>query len=299
MEIVDLRYLVACADAGKFTLAAIALNIETSTISRRMSNLEDELGLALFERKHSGIRLTRGGSAVLDRAQRILSDLDAMQRTGRQHARGEVGEVRLGLRIPPIGGRAQEMIRNWREANPDVGLTIVEGHQRNLALALTERRLDAVLLTGHAMWPNVTAVRLFRERLVGVLPTNHHLAGRQSLDWASLSVETILVQGWDDNQTQREFYGTLLGNGARFRIHSASKQTILALVGAGYGVTLITDSMAEAPVPGVIFKPINEPNAWLEFDLIWLPETEDPVIGRFVAFMRDGWHGRELVPNRS
>ena len=64
MELLDLHYLRVTADAGKFALAAKLLDVDTSTVSRRISNLEDELGLSLFERDHSGIRLTRGGLSI-------------------------------------------------------------------------------------------------------------------------------------------------------------------------------------------------------------------------------------------
>jgi DNA-binding transcriptional LysR family regulator len=60
MKLRDLEYLIASAAAGSFTRAANSLGISTSTISRRIGRLEDELGLAVFERRHSGIRLTTG-----------------------------------------------------------------------------------------------------------------------------------------------------------------------------------------------------------------------------------------------
>jgi DNA-binding transcriptional LysR family regulator len=68
----DLEYLMASVAAGNFTRAASSLGISTSTISRRVARLEDELGLALFERGHSGIRLTAGGKAVLTHARRAV-----------------------------------------------------------------------------------------------------------------------------------------------------------------------------------------------------------------------------------
>ena len=65
MDVQDLTCLVASADAGNLSRAARMLGINTSTISRRIGRLEDELGLALFERGHSGVRLTPGGRAVM------------------------------------------------------------------------------------------------------------------------------------------------------------------------------------------------------------------------------------------
>jgi DNA-binding transcriptional LysR family regulator len=287
MDILDLHYLIVTADAGKFALAAKVLEVDTSTVSRRIGNLEDELGLSLFERDHSGIRVTRGGASILGCARRVLFHIDEVKRVGRQFASGSSGEIRLGVRVPPVGGASRALLAAWRIAHPDVHLTVVEGNERELALGLSEHRLEAALVTGHTMWPHVTACTLFRERMVAVLPSDHPLAQHSTLDWGSLSPETILIQDWEDNHTQREFYATLLGNGARFQPHTASKQTIMALVGAGLGVTLATDSQAEATLPGVVFKPIDEDNAALEFDLVWLPESEDPLVGRFIAFMRD------------
>jgi len=295
MEFIDLQFLTAAADTGKFALAAKLLNVDTSTVSRRIGNLEDELGLSLFERDHSGIRLTRGGRSVVRCARAALFQIEEVKRIGRQFASGISGELRLGVRMPPIGGAARSLLSQWRVACPDSILKIVEGNERDLALGLTEHRLDAAIVGGHTMWPHMSAVPLFRERMIAVIPSGHPLAEMTALKWNLLSGETILVQGWDDNHTQREFYATFLGNGARFQTHTASKQTIMALVGTGAGVTLAPASQAEAQYPGVIFKPIEEDNAWLEFDLVWLPEVEDPLTGRFVAFMRDESRARAFV----
>jgi len=295
MEFIDLQFLTVSADAGKFALAAKLLNVDTSTVSRRIGNLEDELGLSLFERDHSGIRLTRGGRSVVRCARATLFQMEEVKSIGRHFASGSSGELRLGVSTPPIGGAARALLSQWRIAWPDVALRIVEANERELALGMTEHRLDAAIVGGHTMWPHMSAVPLFRERMIAAVPNGHQLAEMPVLDWNLLGGETILVQGWDDNHTQREFFATFLGNGARFQTHAASNQTIIALVGAGAGVTLATESQAEAQFPGVIFKAIEEDNAWLEFDLVWLPEVEDPLAGRFVAFMRDASRARGVA----
>src|ERR1700709_1821411 len=134
MELLDLHYLIVTADAGKFGLAAKVLEVDTSTVSRRIGNLEDELGLSLFERDHSGIRITRGGLSILRCARRVLFHLDEVKRIGRQFASGSSGEIRLGVRVPPVGGASRALITAWRIAHPDVHLTVIEGNERKLAL---------------------------------------------------------------------------------------------------------------------------------------------------------------------
>jgi DNA-binding transcriptional LysR family regulator len=128
MEILDLQYLMATADAGKFALAAKELGVDTSTVSRRIGSLEDELGLSLFERDHSGIRLTRGGKSVVRCARVALFHLNEIKRVGHQFAHGSSGELRLGVRHPPIAGAARDLLASWRAANPGLLLTIVEGN---------------------------------------------------------------------------------------------------------------------------------------------------------------------------
>ena len=135
MEIRDLMYLEASAAAGNFTRAAKSLGINTSTISRRVGRFEDELGLALFERGHGGVRLTSGGRAVLPHIQRALAELDAIRHAGDQNGNGIVGEVRLGVRMPPIGEPLRGLLAGGRAKHPEVGLTIAEMNEWEIQAA--------------------------------------------------------------------------------------------------------------------------------------------------------------------
>lgn len=126
------------------------------------------------------------------------------------------------------------------------------------------------------------------------LPRGHPLSGRRTVNWDTLRQETFLVQGWDNSQSAREFYASFMGHGVRFLSHPASKQSVLALVAAGFGITLVTKSQSEVAVPGVVYRPICEDDAWVNVELLWFPDAEDPAIGRFVALMRDEARSRGL-----
>lgn len=296
MKLRDLEFLVASATSGNFTRAAKLLGISTSTISRRVARLEDELGLALFERGHSGIRLTKGGKDVLKHARRAVAELDAIKFSGRQNGIGAAGEVRLGVRMPPIGEAMLAMLRAWRENSSNVVLTIFEMNERDLAIALDERRLDVALAPSHMLPTRMARLATYREHLFVGLPTAHAVARHEkTLTWAALSGETILVQGWEDSQAERGFLAPLLGSEACFRSHAASRQAILTLVAAGFGIAIVSESQAAAGFPGVVFLPVDEQNAVLQLELAWLPETEEPAVGRFVAFIRDAVRSRGLV----
>ena len=295
MEIQDLKYLAAAVNAGNFGRAAKALGVETSTISRRIARLEDELGLALFERAKTGVHLTAGGQALIGNVNRALAEFDAVIRSASQTGSGHYGELRLGVRLPPVGEPLSSLLAGWRQRHPHVALTIAEMNEPTMAKALEERRLDVGLITSFTSVGSATSMPLYVERLMAALPHGHALAERKYVDWSGIRDENILIQEWDESKTTRELYASLLGQSARFSAHSASKQSILALVASGFGVTLATASQAEVAVPGVVFCPIAETNACLQIELVWRPELEDAAVGRFVAYLRDETRSRRLV----
>lgn len=295
MDYVDLRYLAATADSGNFTRAAKQLGLNPSTVSRRVGRLENELGLPVFERNQKGLRQTAAGRTVLRQVRRALGEFEAIKVESARNGGGMAGDIRLGLRMPPVGEPIHSLLKSWREGYPEIGLHISELSDRDLTRELEARHLDVAVIPSFTSVPEAVALSMYSERLIAALPAGHPLAARETLDWPSLAKEIILVQGWEESQAQREFYARFLGGGARFRAHAASKQSVFALVAAGYGITLAVDSQSEATFPDVVFKPINEPDASLRVDLIWLPELEEPAVGRFVAFMRDECRLRGLI----
>jgi hypothetical protein len=99
----------------------------------------------------------------------------------------------------------------------------------------------------------------------------------------------------DGNHVARDFLASFLGQGVSFSPHSASKQSIMALVGGGSASPLAAKSQSEATFPGVVYKPIAEDDAGVQIELAWPPTSEDPPVGRFVAVMRDEVRSRGLL----
>jgi DNA-binding transcriptional LysR family regulator len=287
--------VLAAAAAGNLSTAARLLKVSTSTISRRVSRIEDELGLAIFERGHRGVRLTTGGRAVPLHARRAAAELEAIRLAGKRNGTGIAGEVRLGLRMAPIGEPMLDLLAGWRQSCADVVLTIYEMNERDLAIALEGRRVDAVLAPAWMVSRRAAALPVYRERLFAALPAQHTLVQCRRLTWPALTQETILVQGWDESQAERDFLSPRLGEAADLRSQAASKVSILALVAAGFGITVVPQTQAEFGFPGVAFLGIDEPDAVLQVDLAWMPEAEEPALGRFVAFIRDEARSRRLL----
>ena len=103
MDLMDLRYLSIAVETGSLSNAAEALGVKTSTISRRIVRLEDELGVTILERGAFGVRLTEAGRRVMVPVRRALDDIDNVLQVGKSSGAGMAGHVRLGVRMPPVG----------------------------------------------------------------------------------------------------------------------------------------------------------------------------------------------------
>jgi len=294
MDIRDLEYLALSAETRNFGRAAEALGVNVSTVSRRIGRVEDELGLALFERGHSGVCLTAGGHAVMPHVRRALAEMEAVKLSGMRIGSGLVGEVRLGLQLPPVGEQLVSLLGTWRKTHPGVTLTVAEMGDGDLAGAVEARQLDVAVTPRHGVWKQAASMPLYRDQLLVALPEVHPLCAGPTVSRDDLQRENILIQDWEDSQAGREFYAFVLAAGTNIRAHAASKPSIFALVRAGFGIAFATSAQAKTPVPGVIFKAIDDPGATVEMVLAWNAGLEDPVVGRFVACLRDDACSRRL-----
>lgn len=287
LSVTDLRCLWETSRSMSFTQAAKSLGLTASALSRRVARLEDALGLTIFERGRFGVRLTSAGRKVIEYVGRALDDIEAVENVARATGEGVAGHLGIGVRMPPTGSPLQLALAAWHATCPDVALRLFEASDDDMRSALFERHIDAAFVTKQARWPGTSTIHACRERLVVALPYGHPLSACEMVTWTQLRREPILTQEWVGSHATREFFASLLGTDVRFFGHSASKQSILALVAAGFGITLATASQSEVSFPGVVYRPVGESNAFVDVELSWLPEAENPILGRFVSFIRD------------
>jgi len=218
----------------------------------------------------------------------MLASLQAATDAAEGAARGTTGELRLGVRSPPLGEPLRSMLARWRRDHPNVRLVIHELSDHDIYAELIARRIDVALVPSFAPWPRIVMEPLYRERMVAAVPKEHVLATRDVLRWPDLRDEIIYVQEWPQSHAMREFYASMIGIGVSFQAQPAGKQTVFSLVAAGFGVTLAQQRQAEISFPGVVFRVVDEPNAQVEFSLAWPREAEGALIGRFLTSMRAG-----------
>src|SRR6266481_2357836 len=264
MELRHLRYFVAVAEEGHVTRAAERLGIQQPPLSQQIRALEAELQVQLFRRKPRGVELTQAGQALFAEALAILRQVDHAVTAARRTARGEAGRIGLGFTSSASFHRfVPQVIRDYRETHPLVGLSLEESGTGELVAALLEERLDAAFvrspITTSAGGPaeGIAVHSVLEEAMVAALPAGHALAAgpaARPLALAALMTETFILYrrplgpGLYDAiiaACQRAGYSPQIGQEAPRMLST------LSLVAAGLGVTLIPASMQRLGVAGI------------------------------------------------
>jgi LysR family hydrogen peroxide-inducible transcriptional activator len=242
MNLQDLRYFVSVAEHCHFGRAAEACDVSQPTLSSQIRKLEDELGVRLLERTNKRVHLTQVGGQILTHAQRALAETRQMEVVARSARDPLVGPLRLGI-IPTLAPYLMPLILKPLKQNyPGLTIELWEDQTRALIESLRNHRLDAALLATATDAPEITELALFDEPLMAALPKHHPLAKSADVDEDDLADELlVLAEGHCLANQALAACGTKHGrrSGLQGSMQAATLDTLVNLVAAGYGMTLI------------------------------------------------------------
>jgi LysR family hydrogen peroxide-inducible transcriptional activator len=252
MNLRDLRYIVAVADHGHFGRAAVACAVSQPTLSGQILKLEKELGVALFERVGKTIRLTSAGVPVLDHARRAVTAADDVLAAAAVHRDPKAAPLRLGI-IPTLAPYLMPIVLPVvRDSMPSLQLTLVEDLTSRLTDPILQGDLDAALIASE---PSETGLRddvLFDEPFWLVMPKDHALARQIAIAAGDIDATALLLLR--DGHCLRDQALALcerqdLGGRAMADMRATSLDTLLHMVDAGYGLTLMPHLAIARDVP--------------------------------------------------
>ena len=250
MNLRDLRYLIALADLRHFGRAAESCHISQPTLSTQIRKLEDELGVSLVERAPRQVMLTAAGRDIVERARRILADVEQLRESARRTTDPEAGSLRLGI-FPTLGPYLlPHVVPMIRQRFPRLELLLVEEKTETLTAMLRDGRVDAAVLALplHEDW--LEARLLFEEPFMLAVPTGHPLADHPSLALAELADENLLLlEEGHCLRDQALEVCALAGAGERRGFRATSLETLRQMVAAGVGMTLLPLLAVQPPVP--------------------------------------------------
>jgi LysR family hydrogen peroxide-inducible transcriptional activator len=275
MTLRELRYLVALANRAHFGRAADDCHVSQPTLSTQIRKLEEYLGQTLIERNAKSFALTAVGQEVVEKARRIVSEVDALLSSTRTRRGPLTGPLNLGV-IPTLAPyflpRLLPLVKSHYK---QLQLVVHEDLTGHLLERLRDYQIDAALLALPVDGDDFEESPLFDEPFWFACPPQHPLARSKVVTEADLCGETVLLLA--DGHCLRGQALAACGRDAAddqgiddFR--AASLETICQLVGAGFGCTLLPALAArppQGPEPSFVIRPLQSPNASRRIGLVW------------------------------
>ncbi|HJV38061.1 MAG TPA: LysR substrate-binding domain-containing protein [Geothrix sp.] len=292
MELRLLRYFTVVAEELHFSRAAARLHMAQPPLSQQIKQLEQELGVPLFVRTRRHVELTEPGRQFLGSAREILAQVDHAVLQVQRAARGEVGEIAIGL----VSSASYEdtlprILRAYRERHPAVAITLHEMSSGEQVAALREGRIQVGLLRPPIHEPGLATTTVLREPLVAVLPADHRLAGRRRIPLAALAGDPFIMIPRSHGLGILDLVmGACLAAGFTPRIAQEAKeiQTVVGFVAAGYGVSLMPRAVRRLSHAGVAYVPLAPPQVQIEVAAAYRQGDESPLLAAFLAVLKEG-----------
>jgi DNA-binding transcriptional LysR family regulator len=262
IELRHLRYFIAVADHRHFTAAAASLGIQQPPLSIQIRNLEKDVGTPLLRRLPRQIELTEAGKTFYQDACSIVAAAEAAPEHARRAARGELGNLRVGMiNSAPFHPLIPRVLREYRQEFPKVSLTLEEDSTPELADRVRTHALDLAFIRPLLEEePDLVTEALFSEDMLVALPQGHPLLKRSAVSLASLSLERfVLFPRSVGSGLYDEIIAACRRAGFSPRIAQEASQvtSIVNLVAAGLGVSLVPASMQKIHSMGVSYRPIR------------------------------------------
>lgn len=289
MELRHLRYFIAVADELNFTRAAERLHIGQPPLSQAIQALEADVGAQLFERTKRWVRMTEAGRLFLADARAILALAEQAADTARRAQRGEAGELRIGFTFStPLTPLFATVINRYRQQFPAVSLRLHEMATQPQLDALAQRTLDLgfVRPTEGAAPNDVTLTALREDPLVAVLPSTLALARRKSVDIDALKeLPFVMYPPGAGTGIYPQIFRLCREAGFAPRIGQVAGEasTIIGLVAAGCGVSILPSSFGRIRMDGVVYRPLSGKAASTTLLLARRDDERSPLVAAFVA----------------
>lgn len=286
MELRHLRYFVAVATELSFGRAAARLHMTQPPLSKQIQDLEAELGVLLFDRSRRQVTLTRVGAQLLGEARRVLAQAETFRDLATEAAAGRAGHLRVGVVHSSLYGVVPTILRRFREQHPQVQLRVQEAVTSELVEELVAGQLDVAFTRPDAFPTEVEQKTLLAERLDVALPEHHGLSGSSGpVTLEDLRDDPLVLF---PRELGAGYWDLVVGAyqevGITPRIEHLADQvgTMVGLVAAGLGITIVPEAVRNLALPGITYRPL-QPILRLPLTIAWRRDAHIPARRSFVS----------------
>jgi LysR family transcriptional regulator, benzoate and cis,cis-muconate-responsive activator of ben and cat genes len=288
-ELRHLRYFVVVAEELNFSRAATRLHMAQPPLSVAIRQLEQELGIDLFQRTTREVRLTEPGRVLLDGARRTLAEADRAVAAAKRAGAGELGQLTLGFSWSARFETLPALGRAFSSRHPDVQLITQEMWNADMESALRSGGIDVAIALCPELVPDIAHEVIRTEGVVAVLAAGHPLASEEAIPLRALAGDEFLLF---PRQLAPRLHDIMVGicrhAGFEPKLRSESFH-------AGWDMLLLADvpvvAIAPRSVAGelpedVTAVPVSDPADALETCLLWREDDSSPILGAFRSAAR-------------
>ena len=297
MEMHQVRYFLAASRHLNFTKAAEECNVSGPSLIKAIKLLEMEFGGPLFNRERSRTHLTELGRIALPHLEQVLQESLDAKRKAHDFIHLKEATLKLGIMCTIAPSQFVELIASFRALYPNVVLQIIDANARQLQLALLAGDLEAAIycLPGEPAHERTHVMPLFKEQMVIAVCRSHMLSRKKIIKCTDLNGEAYLDRinceftGYADRLfSERSIDGPTV-------YQSERDDWILAMIAAGMGYGFMPRS--SALYPGVIYRPLTEPEFWRTVNLVTVRgRRHSPAMGALVReVVRTKWQGHQSL----
>ncbi len=299
VDLRELRYFLAVAEELNFTRAAARLHVAQQALSAAIRQLEETLGVRLFNRSTRHVALTGAGEELVPAARRILTDVSDAVQLVQQAAAGRRGRLVVGTAIAVHGlALVRDAIRRFSEHSPEVDLQVVGYDHSDPSAGLQSGASQAAFVLGPLTVDGLESLTVLRETRHVMLPADHPLTERASLRAPDLDgLHWLRVPAPESAWTRFWFQPPNGGPATGPEIRSGVEWVPAVESGRGVGYTLPTLAADYLP-PQIATVPIVDIETGSVL-LAWSPETADPLVEGLVAATQETLAGAASEGDRS
>lgn len=293
-----MKYFIRVAELEHFGRAAQELHVVQPALSRQVKQLEEELGVQLFERLPRGVRLTEAGRVLLERARPLMADIDRMAAAARLAGQGKTGFVRVGFADgATYSGHVPAIIREFRKRSPQVELELIPASSATQAELLMQHSIDV----GFAYWlphdrSHIQHHEINHERVVLAAAESNKLSSKRSVRLKEL-IDLPFI--WFKRSNAPMFYDLIAGRCNRAGLtlnvvqEAFTESTMLSLVAADIGVTFITEAAQRRKPDNVVLIDVRDLDASITLIAMWRTDDRNPALKEFLKAVRSSSNHRK------
>jgi len=304
MELRHLRYFLTVAEALNFTKAAALLRIAQPALSRRVRDLEDEIGVDLLKRSPRGVTLTAEGKLFLEKTRHLLKLADESVEQVRALARGEFGELHVGYAPAPTVEILPPALAAFQKAFPRVRVLLHDLSEQELNDGLRSGRLElAIMPRGEGSRSAGLEFEMLRSYPICVaLAPTHRFARLKTITLEMVAAEPMIGFSRKDYP---EYYLALdrlygpLGITPRFVVECDSGSSLITEVETGRGIAIASPVLKHATGKRLLYRPLTGTTEVMSVGIARATKGDvTPAGGKFCEILRKASNGSTLVKGR-